>query len=139
MAQPAATLVFPFRTVVGLLRPDLKTPEEGLHVIRSADEWNRQWAGSSADRTPAVDWATEMCVVVALGIRPTSGYFALIDLILVTGDLMRVRAWEIRPGPDCGVMRAITHPFYAVAVPAHAGAVELSTWVAFQDCEGTGF
>jgi hypothetical protein len=29
----------------------------------------------------AVDWQTEMCVVVALGTRSTGGYFILIDMI----------------------------------------------------------
>lgn len=106
---------------------------EGLHVIRAAADWEEHWAGPSAER-PTVDWQTEMCVVFALGTCSSGGFFALIHAIWVTGDRMRVMAWEIRPG-NCAVTRGITHPLHAVVVPAHAGPVELSKRIAHQDCE----
>ena len=84
---------------------------------------------------PAVDWQTEMCVVAALGTRSSSGYSVLIDTIEVVGDLMTVLAWEIRPDPNSVALCVITHPFHAVAVPAHAGVVEMAKRIAYEYCE----
>ncbi|MEV6302673.1 protease complex subunit PrcB family protein [Actinoplanes sp. NPDC051861] len=138
MVEPAARVLLPFRTVFDRLRHTLQ-PSEGLHVVRDADEWARHWAGPSSG-TPApaaVDWQTEMCVVVGLGTRPSTGYLVLIGAIVVFGDEMTVQAWEIRPGHNCAVMRMVTHPFHVVAVPAHAGTVRLTKHIAYQDCEAT--
>jgi hypothetical protein len=121
--------------------PDLEL-SEGLHVVRDADEWTRHWAGPSSGQpwllpAPAVDWQTEMCIVAALGTRSSSGYDVLIDAIQVVGDRMTVLAWEIQPGQNCVVLCVITHPFHAVAVPAHAGVVELAKRIAYESCEAT--
>jgi hypothetical protein len=123
------------------LRPNLR-PSEGVYVVRDADEWTRHWAGSSSGQpseppVPAVNWQTEMCVVVALGLRSYTGYSVLIDAIVVVGGRIRVVAWEIRPGPNCAAGRAITHPIQAVAVPAHAGMAEMVKRIASEDCEAT--
>jgi hypothetical protein len=140
MVESADMVWLPFRTIGSLLRPDLE-PSEGLHVVRDADEWTRHWAGPPFGQpwllpAPAVDWQTEMCVVATLGTRPSSGYSVLIDAIRVVGDRMTVFAWEIRPGESCVTLCAETHPFHAVAVPAHAGVGELTTRTAYEDCEG---
>lgn len=141
MAESAARVWLPFRTIGSLLRPDLDL-SEGVHVVRDADEWTRHWAGPSSGQpwsppAPAVDWQTEMCVVAALGTRSSSGYSVLIDGIEVAGDRMTVLAWEIQPGPNCVALCVITHPFHAVAVPARVGVVELFKRIAYEDCEAT--
>ncbi|MET8152453.1 hypothetical protein ACIBSW_10015 [Actinoplanes sp. NPDC049668] len=139
MVESAAPVWLPFRTISTLVRSDLRPPE-GLHVVRDADEWTRQWAGSpSGDRfgppVPAVDWQTEMCVVAALGACSNTGYSVLIDAIQVFNRHMRAMAWEIRPGGKCVTLCAITYPIHAVAVPAHAGTAELVKRIAYEDCE----
>ncbi|MFC7534723.1 protease complex subunit PrcB family protein [Actinoplanes sp. GCM10030250] len=82
-----------------------------------------------------MDWQTEMCVVAALGACSNTGYSVLIGAITVVGDRMTVLAHEIRPGPNCFALSAITYPFHAVATPAHAGPAEWVKRVAYEDCE----
>lgn len=143
MVELAGSVLLPFRTIDGLLRSDRDIPE-GLHVVRDADEWTRLLARSVSRRPserpmPAVHWQTEMCVVAALGTRPSGGYFALIDVIEVSGGHIRVLVWEIRPGPGCITPRAITHPVHAVAAPAHAGEAKLIRRIAYEDCEAVEY
>jgi hypothetical protein len=137
--QYRGLVLLPFRTITGLWRADRDIPA-GVHIVRDADEWTRLSAPSAHRHTPelpvpAVNWQTEMCVVAALGRRLTGGYLAMIDVIEVVGDHIQVLVWEIRPGPNCGTSRAITHPCHAVAVPAHPGEARLIKRVAYEDCE----
>jgi hypothetical protein len=143
MVEPGARILLPFRPITHLLRPrqDLT---EGLHLVRDEDEWTRHWAGSSSRRlfeppVPPVDWPTEMCVVVALGTRSNGGFGVLIGTMHVFEDRLTVVAWEIRPGHNCATTRGVTHPFQAVAAPAHSGPAQLIKNVAYQDCEATGY
>jgi hypothetical protein len=75
-----------------------------------------------------------MCVVVSLGRRPHGGYFVMIDMIGDFDGVLTIRAWEIRPGPNCPSTQAVTNPFHAVAVPAHAGDVRVWKRIAYEDC-----
>jgi len=141
MVESAARVLLPFRTVDNLSWPT-RNLSKGLHVVRDADDWTRLWARSSSGQLSeppvlAVDWQTEMFVAVALGLRSSGGYFVRIDGIVVFGGLIRVLVWEIRPGSNCATTRGITHPFHAVAVPAHAGMAELVMRIAYEDCEAT--
>lgn len=138
MDELAGRAVLPFRTIDGLWRPNRDLPE-GLHIVRSADEWIRLVARSEWDHPLPVNWPTEMCVVVAIGARPTGGYFVMIDMIEVMDSTITVLAWEIRPGPNCGTTRAITHPFHVVAVSAHVGEAKLVKRIAYEDCEATEY
>src|SRR5690348_658040 len=101
----------PFRTIAGRWLP-AEHLQEGLHIARDADEWNRLWTRSARRQppeppVPAVNWRTEMCVVAALGARPSGGYSVLIEFIEVVGDHVTVVVWEIRPGPNCATTRGI--------------------------------
>ncbi|BEL04064.1 hypothetical protein Q0Z83_022550 [Actinoplanes sichuanensis] len=126
MVEPISRVLLPFRTVDISLPRDLS---EGLHVVRGEDDW----AGPPNDRA-AVDWQTEMCIVFALGSRPSGGYSALIQWIMADSERVHVVAWEIRPG-NCAATRNVTHPFQTVAVPVHPGPVELIKRIADEDCE----
>jgi PrcB C-terminal len=129
-----------FRTIAGRWLLPAEHLQQGLHIVRDADGWNRLWTGSalrqpSEPRVLAVNWRTEMCVVAALGARPTGGYSVLIDMIEVVADHVTVAVWEIRPGPNCVTTRGITHPFHAVAVCAQVGEANLVKRIAYEDCE----
>jgi hypothetical protein len=107
--------------------------------VRDADEWARLSALSASHLSPEppvpeVNWQTDMAVVVAVGHRSSGGYAVLIDVIEVMGGRVSVLAWEIRPGPDCGTTRAITHPYHAVVARAHTGEARLIKRVAYEDC-----
>lgn len=133
----------PFRSVDGSGAWHRHLPE-GLHVVRDAGGWARLWARSDSrppTEPPALDvsWPTEMCVVVSLGRRSNGGYSVVIDMVGVFDGVLTVRAWEIRPGPNCGYPQAITSPLYAVVVPAHPGEGRLVKRVADEDCDATEF
>ena len=136
MVEFTGRVLLPFRTIDGLWRPRRDLPE-GLHIVRDADEWTRLW-GIPASRQPSeppvlsVNWQSEMCVVVALGMRLSGGYFVLIDAIDVVDGQITVLAWEIRPGPGPATTRAITHPMHAVAAPAQPGDARLVKRIAYE-------
>jgi hypothetical protein len=142
MVELADRVLLPMRTLDGLWRPD-RDLQPGVHIVRDADEWTRLWWSASRDLPEppvlAVDWRTEMCVVVALGTRSSGGYFVMIDVIEVIGAQITVLAWEIRPGPNCGTSRALTRPFHAVAAPTRAGRAKLVKRIAYEDCEATEY
>jgi hypothetical protein len=141
MDELTGRVLLPFRTIDGVWRPDRDLPE-GLHIVRRADEWIRLVARSTLGQSlpvPAVNWQTEMCVVAAIGARPTGGYFVMIDVIQVMDGTITVLVWEIRPGSNCGTTQAVTHPFHAVAVSAHAGEAKLVKRIAYEDCDATEY
>jgi len=143
MIELAGRVLLPFRTVYSLWLPD-QDLQAGLYIVRDSDEWTRLTARSASNQppgppAPAVNWQIDMCVVVALGTRPSGGYRVLIDTIDVIDGHIRVLAWEIRPGRNCGTTRALTHPFHVVAAPAHAGEAKLVKRVADEDCEATEY
>jgi hypothetical protein len=141
MDELAGRVLLPFRTIYGLWRSDRDLPE-GLHIVRGAHEWTRLVAPSTLGRplpAPAVDWQSEMCIVAAIGARPTGGYFVMIDTIQVMDATITVLVWEIRPGPNCATTQALTHPLHAVAASAHAGEPKLVKRIAYEDCEATEY
>ncbi len=83
-------------------------------VISSAQELSALWPGSDL---PAVDFAREQVVFVALGERRTGGYSAKVTSATVSGDILIVRYVERRPGPGCLTTQALTTPYQAVAIP----------------------
>ena len=128
-----------FRTITSHWLP-AEHLQQGLHIVRDADEWNRLWTRSALRQPPeppvlAVNWRSEMCVVAALGARPNGGYSVLIETIEAVGEYVTVVVWEIRPGPNCVTTRGISHPFHAVAACAHVGETNLVKRIAYEDCE----
>ncbi|WP_350935113.1 protease complex subunit PrcB family protein [Micromonospora mangrovi] len=91
--------------------------EAGLFVIRGEDEWLSTWEGwrGSRQSAPAVDWAGELVVALALGSRPASGYQVTIEQLAVRDRRLYVNAWEEENGGTG--LDIITHPVHAVAVP----------------------
>lgn len=83
-------------------------------VITSTDELAAAWPGSDV---PAVDFAREQVVFVALGERRTGGYSVEVTSVTISGDTLVVRYVERRPGPGCLTTQALTTPYHAVAVP----------------------
>ncbi|GAA1842988.1 protease complex subunit PrcB family protein [Asanoa iriomotensis] len=101
---------------------DSSYPEAGLFLVRTEDEWVGRWTTMTsgqrpAPQVPAVDWASELVVMLALGWRPTGGYSVIIEQVAVGEGHVRVSAWENRPWGF--TTQAITFPVHAVAVPAH--------------------
>jgi hypothetical protein len=97
-------------------------PEAGLFLVRTEDEWARRWRTMTSGQrpapdVPAVDWASELVVLLALGWRPTGGYVVIIEQVTVRDRHVHVSAWEERPGGY--TTQAVTYPVHALAMPAH--------------------
>jgi hypothetical protein len=104
--------------------------EAGVHVVRDRDAWERLWSAMTANRSPsadppAVDWATEMAVVVALGTRMTTGHTVEITGLTRHDGVLRVHAVETRPGAGMLTGQALTHPLHAVATARRDGEARL--------------
>ncbi|WP_123809711.1 protease complex subunit PrcB family protein [Micromonospora globispora] len=119
MINPAATQM-PFRT---LFHGDTaSSTTAGLFLIRTEDEWVREWeawmrARRPTPAVPAVDWEAELVVVLTVGTRPASGYQVTIEQLAVRDHQLHVSAWEDRNGG--AALDVITHPVHAVAMPLH--------------------
>lgn len=81
-------------------------------------------------RTPALsklepDFLNEAVVVVALGERPTGGYWVVIDGVRRVDDALVVQVRVNRPGDDEMTTQAMTHPFAAAVIPVQDRAMEV--------------
>jgi hypothetical protein len=94
-------------------------------VIRSADQWAEAWARITgpARPAPAVNFAREMVVLVAMGERPTGGYVITVDGVYDADGRLYAEVKEASPGPLCGTTEALTQPIDAVRVPRRDGPV----------------
>lgn len=106
--------------------------EPGRRVVRSEGEFYTLWATHAADANqvalpPAVDFRTEMLLVVTLGDRPTGGY--VVDLVDVElrGRVIRVLVGEREPRPGTFQIQQATRPYVMAALPAMAARVEFRT------------
>jgi hypothetical protein len=80
--------------------------------------WSKLEAGQyPKTEPPAVDFASTLVVVAAMGARPTTGHTILIEGVYEDGQRLFVTVHERTPHPSCVVGQAITAPVTAVAVP----------------------
>ena len=87
---------------------------QGERVFRTADEWQNAHI-SNAEHEP--DFQTESVVFAAIN-ASTGGYSVAIDSVSFRDGEVQVDYTVRRPGGNCMVTQAFTHPFHAVAVPA---------------------
>lgn len=119
-----------FRTLMhgGASPADSFSVQPGLLLVRTADEFQRRWELMTKGDTPAleipvVDFAAEAVVMLALGMRPTTGYSVTIDRVEAGADVLEVSATETRPSGYTGDL--VTEPVHLVAVPAVAARDDL--------------
>lgn len=108
-------------------------------VVRDAAAWQQTWAelwrnNVPAPPLPAVDFASEMIVVAALGTRPTGGYSIFVDSASEGPEGVAVRVRAVSPGSGCAVTLAVTQPVDVARVPRRDGAVVFSQRNEVQDC-----
>jgi hypothetical protein len=98
-------------------------------VIRDPAEWRDLWARivagqDPAPEVPAVDFESDMVLVVGTGERPSGGYTVEIVDVRRHDRALRVVVLERIPGRECAVTRAITSPVVAVTAPRSDEPVE---------------
>ena len=104
----------------------------GQVVARSAEEWQRTWAGHGGPGTapslpPEVDFGRQMLVAVFQGERPSAGFEVSIEAAEPRGDGLEVRYAKVSPGPGCLTAAMLTYPFHVVAVPRATGEVAFAS------------
>ena len=101
---------------------------EGPRVFRAPDnagsdetppDWALFWgAHAGAGRPlPEVDWASEMVLVGAVGVREEVGDSVEIRRVLPIGTGTRVEIFERIPGNFCAPARRIVRPFHIIVAP----------------------
>src|ERR1043165_6302615 len=95
----------------------------GVVVVRTEADWQDYWRAVKGDgaRVPVLDWATEMVVCYALGMRGTTGYEARIEHLVVRAGALEVHTVEVQPGPEINTGQMLTYPYHVVAAPACLG------------------
>jgi hypothetical protein len=96
-------------------------------VIKSRDEFTDLWKrlsdrvppGQSVPPPPKIDFWRDMVVVVAMGARPTSGYWTIIDGVCEVDGQIEVFVSNVE-GSVCagyGQMPAVMYPADAILIP----------------------
>jgi hypothetical protein len=131
-----------FRTLRQGSMPGLTTFQ--TLVVRTETAYYTEWfkrfpppppgMGMPVMSPPKVDFATEMVVIIDLGVRPTGGYLVDIRKASAQGGGLRVEWVEKKPGANCVVTQATTMPFVIAAVSRRDGAVSFSGSVQTVNC-----
>jgi hypothetical protein len=91
-------------------------------VIRSPEQWSQAWARiiqtySPRPAAPAVDFDNEVVILVAMGQRPSGGYFIAVEGVYDADGRVFAEVREQSPGAGCITTEALTEPVDAVRVP----------------------
>lgn len=90
-------------------------------VIRDDEGLDRLYARLGAQHRPKVDFAEDLVVVAALGLRTSGGYGISIRRARFAGGTLAVEVLSIRPGDQCLTTGQLIQPVTAAVVRA-AGA-----------------
>ena len=86
---------------------------------------------------PEIDFAREVLIVAATGIRPTGGYGIIIDPAYDRGDRLEVTVRSISPG--CGMQtQALTSPLDVVRLPKSEHPIVFREIKAVTECSKGG-
>jgi hypothetical protein len=94
-------------------------------VIKSRDEFSNFWKqltarvppGNGVPPPPEIDFSKEMVVVAAMGERPTSGYWTIIDGACEVDGQVEVFVSNVEDVSCAGQFQSVTHPADAVRLP----------------------
>jgi hypothetical protein len=101
-------------------------------LINDSARLAARWPHS--EPAPDVDFDSEMVVIVALGSRPTGGYYVKVTSVEASDGSILVRYEEGTPGPGCMVPQVITAPYQVVAVPKKEGTPRFQREVTTVSC-----
>ncbi len=111
----------------------------GARVARSADTWTPLFdtlqRGSPPSPPLAIDFAQEMVILALYGEEQTGGHVVRIRHVTLTRDTLFVLAERSRPGANCVVTQAFTHPTDARIVPTRRAPVIVLFAPFVHDCE----
>jgi PrcB C-terminal len=104
--------------------------EAAVDVVRDATAWRLAWERLNArvrpqPALPAVDFATDMIVVVAMGRQPSGGYAIDIRSASVVGAGLEITVAEHAPASGAIRTSAITSPAAVAVMPRFDGPVSV--------------
>ncbi|PYL01207.1 MAG: hypothetical protein DME19_02410, partial [Verrucomicrobia bacterium] len=96
--------------------------EARQEVIRDPVAWEKLWkqhsaSASSAEKIPAVDFASEIVVAATMGTKRTGGYTIEIIRVEPAEKSLKIFVKQTSPPPGALTIQALTAPFHFVAVP----------------------
>ena len=123
--QPAQGLERFGDRVQSIFRHNSKIVAPRYAAIRTERAWRDIWDPATAGRgsvppRPQIDFAREMVIVAAMGVRSTGGYAIQITAVRETRNALVVSAVRNWLGPRCGATAALTEPADVVRVRATA-------------------
>jgi hypothetical protein len=97
-------------------------------VVRDAEHWAAVWPQISSDPLPAVDFATSIVLVAAMGTQPTGGFSIQFGSAIIPGgtSTLEINIAELTPGADCVVTQATTRPTVVALIPRRPETIEFS-------------
>ena len=109
-------------------------------VVEDVARWEMYWRRVHARMTPAppvpaVDFAREMVILAALGLRGSGGYGILVDSAYDAGAYVEVVVRRTAPGSGCLVTAAFTQPVDLVRIPARKVPVRFRERVTVEPCD----
>ncbi len=116
--QPLAGESSGMRTLAKGAYCNISKPRQ--EVIKDLSTFKSIWKQLSTqtpDPIPEIDFSREMVVLVAMGQKPTGGYFVEITKIQPAGKRLRIEVFRKSPPPDAILAQVVTSPFHLVAVP----------------------
>jgi len=116
-------------------------PIEAFTAVRSQAQWDKiltqlGWPAPGS-ASSVIDFEKVTMLVAALGTRPTGGYAVLFQGAFDNGAVIEVSVLEIRPGPNCTAITALTHPIAIALIPRTDRPVRFDVSAADVDCKTT--
>jgi hypothetical protein len=96
--------------------------------------WARVFNQVQGNPPPAVDFAKETVILVALGTRSTGGHSVHVDAVTRTVGGAVVRYTATRPGDGCMSTQSLTSPVDVVRMPHIEGTVRFERREVVQPC-----
>lgn len=136
MATPPLT-VTPIAT---LNAPAGALDDATQQVVRDQAAWQALWArlnsnASPAPALPAVDFAKDMIVVAAMGMKGHGGYKVAITAAVEDAGKVTVEVTETSPGARCMNAMMMTSPVVVARLPRRAGDVTFNVVRKVVDCQ----
>lgn len=116
----------------GGTRPVPRPPINGFYsdqarrfIIKTREEFSDFWKEFTArippdngmPPLPEIDFSKEMVIITAMGMRPTSGYWTVIDGACEIDGQVEVFVSNVEDTSCMGVFTAVTYPADAVRIP----------------------
>ena len=136
-ADPTVTAVqSPFTRILNQNTSGYAEPAEVVIRDRAGLDaaWSTLFQGIPGNPPPAVDFAREMVILIALGERRSGGFTVRVDELVAQAGGVVVRYAASSPGRECMSTQMLTSPVEVVRSPRAAGAVRFERRDVVAEC-----